>query len=311
MIFPPGSLTPCLFPSSPWPYTPSCIGLSPFSLVSLHLSRFWPQISFVKKAGWSWGSQHPAGPALRLLTRSGQDGAADSAAIALGCACPRSQGELEDPAGGVGLTCPAADHGTQSSPFAFVDGCATLLCGARVEPGARPGTEALGAPSPRPTEGAKAVTASKRPHIAGRVDERAVPRFLVGSLLPAGVCGAPRPFLLARPPPPHAPLQPPARPQPLSGIRHPRRGRAAESRDIPRGRLTLVNREDPRGGGRAAGWGPETQCRSLTGVRPYTGCKVTAHSVRLRAPIPSAGTYARRSARGLNLSQTSVCRLIN
>lgn len=133
-------------------------------------------------------------------------------------------GKLEDPAGGVGLTCPAADHGTQSSPFAFVDGCVTLLCGARVEPGARPSTEALGAPSPRPTEGAKAVTASKRPHIAGRVGRRAVPRLLVGSLLPAGVCGAPRPFLPARPPPPHAPLQPPARPQPLAAIRRPRRG---------------------------------------------------------------------------------------
>lgn len=198
----------------------------------------------MKKGGWSWGSQHPAGPALRLLTRSEQDEGAESAAIAQGCMCPYSRASWRTQPGGVGLTCPAADDGTQSSPFAFVDGCATLLCGARVEPGARPSTGALGAPSPRPTEGAKAVTASKRPHIAGRVGGRAVPRLLVGSLLPAGVCGAPRPFLPARPPPPHAPLQPPARPQPLAGIRRPRRGegglrRAARS---PGGRLTLVSR---------------------------------------------------------------------
>lgn len=138
--------------------------------------------------------------------------------------CVLFTGQAGGPSWGVGLTCPAADHGTQSSPFAFVDGCAMLLCGARVEPGVRPSTEALGAPSPRPTEGAKTVTASKRPHIAGRIGSRTVPRLSVGSFLPAGVCGAPRPFLPPRPPPPHAPLQPPARPQPLAGIRRPRRG---------------------------------------------------------------------------------------
>lgn len=193
---------------------------------------------------------------------------------------------MEDSAWGVGLTCPAADCGSQSSPFAFVDGCARLRCGARVEPGARPSTEALGAPRLRPTEGAKAVTASKRPHIAGRVGGRAVRRLSVGSLLPAAVCGAPRPFLPARPPPPHAPPQPPARPQPLSGTRRPS-GWEADCGE-PRGPPVAADSGEPRGPSAAAGWGlcPPTQCRSLIGAGPFTVCKATAHSFRLRAPTP-------------------------
>lgn len=267
--------------------------------------------SFVKREGWSWGGQHPTGPALRLLTRSDQNGVAESAAIAQGCVCvpvhrTSWRTQLEE------WVWPAQQPtvGPKSSPFVFVEGCARLRCGARVEPGARPSTEELGAPRPRPTEGAKAVTASKRAHIAGWVCGRSVPRLLVGSLLPAGVCGAPRPFLPARPPPPHAPLQPRARPHPLSGIRRPSRGegglrRAARSR---------------HGGGLwgaaktpgAAGWGlprdPVPQPYPYTAFHSLRNHHTSCSTVRAR---PTAGAYARSFARGLNFRQSSVYRLVN
>lgn len=161
---------------------------------------------------------------------------------------------MEDPAGGVGLTCPAVDRGSQSSPFAFMDGCVKLLCGARVEPGARPSTEALGAPRLRPTEGAKAVTASKRPHIAG------------GSAGPLCRGSWWVLFFLRAPAEPPAPSCPPAllRPTPLCSLR-PAHSHSLQSDLLgegragwvePRGTLVAEDSGEPPGPSAvAAGWG--------------------------------------------------------
>lgn len=231
--------------------------------------------------------------------------------------CPSSQDGLEDPAGGVGLTCPAADRGSQSSPFAFVDGWVKLLCGARVEPGDRPSSEAPGAPRLRPTEGAKAVTASKRPHIAG------------GSASPR--CRGSRWVLsfLRAPAEPPAPSCPPlsSAPRPCAASGPPtatrrnstsleRGGRLGESPEVPPWRRTRVSREEPRRRRRAGGC-PGTQCRTRNPVPqpprcPARHCLRSHRAFHLTARAhPTAGTYARRFARALNFSQTSVYRLAN
>lgn len=123
------------------------------------------------------------------------------------------------------------------SPLSFPAGGWTgLLCGAGVEPragpqasvvagGASPSTEVPGVRRPRPTAGAKVAKASRRPHMVGSkgADARDS-RWWVGSSLPAGCSGAPRPFLQ----PPHAPCGS-ARPQP-SGWPRTLEGRGEEGR---------------------------------------------------------------------------------
>lgn len=136
----------------------------------------------------------------------------------------------------------------ESSPFSFPAGGsvgllrgAGLGTGALVVPGgAKPSTEALGAPRLTPTAGAKVAKASRRPHMAGskartlgaRDGGRWVRLFLPGLGSPP-----PLPAAAARP------LRPPARPQPASWPRT-REPRGGERRGRGRG----LEGEEGRGG---------------------------------------------------------------
>lgn len=65
--------------------------------------------SLVKREGWSWGNQHPTGPALELLTRSDQNGVAESAAMAKGYVCvSQFTGRAGGPSWGSGSDLPSS-----------------------------------------------------------------------------------------------------------------------------------------------------------------------------------------------------------